>query len=132
MSGPAPVTLVPALVLPLLVPIDYAPGARSALPPISPFFLRPLLGAAFGQGSIYGTTAKLETGAPSAVPVSRRVILLLEPSLQFIAETWSAAGTGAYRFDGLSTNARFTVVSYDHLRDKRAVIADNLLPEVLP
>lgn len=132
MSGPAPVTLVSAVVMPLLLPIDYTPGAKAVLPPCRPSFLQPLLDHAKGLGSVYGFSEKKETGAPAAVPFPCRVALLLEPALQFMGDAWSAAGTGAYRFDGLNVHSRFTAVAYDHTGDKMAVIASGLIPEVLP
>ncbi len=79
-----------------------------------------------GLGYIADVVEKQEKTDPAPSPVSRRVVLLVEPSLQQVAQTWSDPVTGAYRFDGLSMSARFTVVAYDHLRNWRAVIADGL------
>lgn len=129
MALTGPVTLMAPLLVPLLLPIDWTPGARPALPLLVPVLLRPLLGHAMGRGHIAATVKKQEQADPAATPVARRVVLLVEPTLQQVAETWSDAATGAYRFDGLSPEARFTVVAYDHTHNWRAVIADNLAPE---
>lgn len=120
-------TLVVATLLPLLNPRDFSAGG-AVFPSPQWVSARPLLSAAVGQGQghIADTVAKQEEGDLAALPVARRVVLLLEPTLQYVAETTSDAFTGAYRFDGLSMSARFTVVAYDHLHNWRAVIADNL------
>lgn len=80
---------------------------------------------AAGRGSIIGTVK--EKGAPN-MPVKRRVILVDERSMSAFAETWSDAVTGAYRFDNLDTALKFTVLSYDHTGNYRAVIADGQVP----
>jgi hypothetical protein len=80
---------------------------------------------AAGRGSIVGTVK--EKGAPN-MPVKRRVILVDERSMSAFAETWSDTVTGAYRFDNLDTALKFTVLSYDHTGNYRAVIADGQVP----
>jgi len=49
-----------------------------------------------------------------------------------IRETWSEASTGAYLFGRVDMSARYTVVSYDHTQAFRAVVADRVIPEVMP
>lgn len=129
MSAPASVTLVAPITVPVLTPLDWSPGTLHGLPPGGTVLLRPLLGHAMGRGHIAATVKKQEQADPAATPVARRVILLVEPTLQQVAETWSDQATGAYRFDGLNPDARFTVVAFDHLHQWRAVLADNLAPE---
>lgn len=124
MSG-RPATLVAPVFRPLLEPRDFS-GGGAVFPRPQWVSARPLLAMAMGFGHIADKVEKQEEDDPSASPVARRVVLLLEPSLQYVAETTSDALTGAYRFDGLSMAARFTVVAFDHLHNWRAVIADNL------
>lgn len=125
MSG-KPVTLSGPLFLPLLQPLDFSHGLPGRFPGAQIALFKPLLAHAVGLGYIADVVEKQEESDPAPSPVSRRVVLLVEPTLQQVAETWSDPATGAYRFDGLSMSARFTVVAYDHLRNWRAVIADGL------
>lgn len=83
-----------------------------------------------GQGVISGTV-KLD-GTPTDVPVSRRVRLFREQDGVLIREQWSAAGTGAYSFPGIQEGIAYTVISYDHTHNFRAVIADNIIPDLMP
>lgn len=85
-----------------------------------------------GKYRIYGTTEVDAT--PVDVPLRRRVQLYNQRDGRLVRETWSDAATGAYRFDHIrgGDDTRYFVVAFDHTGDKRAVIADNLLPEVLP
>ena len=80
---------------------------------------------------IYGTT-ELDAD-PTDVPVRRRVQLYNQRDGRLVRETWSDAATGAYRFDHIRgcDGTRYFVVAFDHTGDKRAVVADNLLPEVM-
>lgn len=121
-----PLTTHSPLHLPLLEPINFAAGWPPYVPGRGVAFFQPLLAHGHGLGYIESTVEKQEEADPMPVPVARRVVLLVEPTLQPIAETMSDPLTGAYRFDGLSMSARFTVVAYDHLRNWRAVIADGL------
>ena len=85
-----------------------------------------------GGYCIYGTT-ELDAD-PTDVPVRRRVQLYNQRDGRLVRETWSDAATGAYRFDHIrgGDGTRYFVVAFDHTGDKRAVVADNLLPEVMP
>ena len=64
-------------------------------------------------------------------PLARRVLLLSENANTLVAETWSNT-SGDYHFDYLDRDQRYTVVSYDYKQMYRAVIADNLRPDVMP
>lgn len=119
-----PLTAHSVLHVPLLQPRSAGWPVAVTDRPVA--LLKPLLGHAMGLGCIADVVEKQEENDPAPSPVSRRVVLLVEPTLQQVAETWSDPATGAYRFDGLSMSARFTVVAYDHLRNWRAVIADGL------
>lgn len=83
-----------------------------------------------GLGTIYGTVKEKNT--PANTPLRRKVRLMDERSGLVIRETWSDAATGAYEFRGIKQGMPYTVLAYDHAHNYRAVIADNLLPEVLP
>lgn len=64
--------------------------------------------------------------SPTNTPLRRRVRLINERSGLPIRETWSDPVTGAYRFEYIDEKETYTVVSYDHLHDYRAVVANNL------
>ena len=76
-----------------------------------------------GIGRVRGTV-KL-AGTPS-LPVSRRVRLVREKDGLVVREQWSIPATGGYDFKYVDEMQSWTVISYDHTLDKRAVIADNL------
>jgi hypothetical protein len=81
-----------------------------------------------GVGVIAGTVK--EKGIPDQ-PLERRVQLISENTRLLVAETWSDAN-GDYRFEVIDPTQRYTVVSYDHKHLYRAVIADNLQPQLMP
>ena len=81
-----------------------------------------------GHGVIAGTVK--EKGIPDQ-PLVRRVLLVSENTRLLVAETWSDA-SGAYRFEFIDPAQRYTVISYDHPHMYRAVIADNLHPDLMP
>lgn len=81
------------------------------------------------NGRVSGT---VKTKAdPVNLPVHRRVRLHREIDGMQIDETWSDPATGEYEFLYVDREFRYTVVSYDHTHNKRAVIADNLTPEAM-
>ena len=80
-----------------------------------------------GIGVIAGTVK--EKGIPDQ-PLERRVQLFSENTRLLVAETWSDAN-GDYRFEVIDPTQRYTVVSYDHKHLYRAVIADNLEPQLM-
>lgn len=82
-----------------------------------------------GRGQITGTVK--EKGTPDA-PVYRRVRLFRERDALLVAETWSDPITGAYIFTNINPAHRYTVITYDHTGDFRAVAADNLTPDLMP
>lgn len=83
-----------------------------------------------GPGVITGTVE--EKGTPANTPLRRRVVLIEERSRTAIRETWSDADTGAYTFRHIATGMKYTVLTYDHAGNYRAVAADGLTPEVRP
>lgn len=82
-----------------------------------------------GIGRIYGTVEL--KGSPQNMLLRRKVWLLRQSDGIKIRETWSDAATGAYEFNYIDEMQLWTVISFDHTGDKRAVIADGLVPEVI-
>lgn len=82
-----------------------------------------------GVGRIAGTVK--EKGTPDA-PVYRKVRLIREVDGLQLREVWSHPVTGAYSFDYVDEQQLFTVLSYDHTGDFRAVVASGLTPELIP
>lgn len=76
-----------------------------------------------GKGRVKGTTK--DKGSPN-VAVSERVRLYREQDGLLIRELWSTPGTGAYSFDYVDELQTYTVLSYDHDKNFRAVVADGL------
>ncbi len=83
-----------------------------------------------GVGRITGTVK--EKSLPTNVPLHRRVCLLEEKTRLLVAETWSDVTTGNYTFERIDMGRTYTVMSYDHTGLYRAVIADRIVPEMLP
>jgi len=83
-----------------------------------------------GRGRIAGTV-KVD-GNPADTPVYRRVRLFQDVDGVMVAETWSDPVTGAYAFDYIAREQKYTVISYDHTHEFRAVAADNLIPTAIP
>jgi hypothetical protein len=83
-----------------------------------------------GRGRIAGTVK--EKASPTDKPVARRVRLYREPDGRLIRTTWSDPVTGAYEFRNLPMDTKYTVVSHDYAGLYRAVLADNLAPELIP
>lgn len=83
-----------------------------------------------GHGRIVGTVK--EKALPSNAPLRRHVYCMDALTSTIVADLWSDATTGAYVFNDLDLTRRYTVFSYDHTNAYRAVIADNLQPELMP
>lgn len=85
-----------------------------------------------GAGVIAGSVKeKAPQSGNSNRPLVRRVQLFSTQTNLLVAETWSAPD-GSYRFELLDPDQCFTVVAHDHERHYRAVIADQLRPQVGP
>lgn len=82
-----------------------------------------------GNGRIADTVKEKNT--PVNTPLRRRVRLFRDIDGLMIRETWSDAATGAYSFQCIDERYTYSVVSYDHLGNYRAVIADHLTPELM-
>lgn len=85
----------------------------------------------FGGRGVVSGVVKLRA-TPINQPVRRRVWLLRERDAQIVRETWSSAIDGSYSFPFIDETQRYTVIAFDHTHDKRAVIADNLIPDLMP
>ncbi len=79
------------------------------------------------MGIVYGSVQ--QKGTPTNLPLVRKVRLHREVDGLPLRETWSNAA-GNYEFADLSLDYKYTAIAYDHTHDYRAVIADNLTPEV--
>lgn len=82
-----------------------------------------------GTGRVSGTT-KVK-GTPNFA-VHRRVRLHRERDGLIVREQWSDPVTGAYSFDNIDANQKYTVVTHDYEHSFRAVIADNITPDPMP
>jgi hypothetical protein len=76
-----------------------------------------------GNGMITGTVENTPH-----THVYRRVQLIHDATKSIIRETWSDPVTGEYTFTNIDRNATYTVLSYDHTGNYRAVIADKQTP----
>ena len=121
---------IPLLLGPSLLPAHLLGGGAFAKASLasSVFAINQYHG---GAGFVAGTVKERPKGAPegSEVPVWRRVRLYDERRGACIAETWSDATTGAYRFDCIDMGRIYTVLSYDHNGKFVAVAASGLVPE---
>lgn len=128
------------------VPLQASPPVRLVMKLQNPVFLpdenwgqfnvsgvRPLVNITDfegGNGRIYGTVKEKNT--PLNTPLRRRVLLMDERRQVVLQSVWSDSATGNYEFLGVNSKSTYTVISYDHLRNYRAVIADNMMPELMP
>ena len=82
-----------------------------------------------GRGRIAN---KVEIKAsPNNLPAARRVVLHRHTDDKPVAQTWSDAICGMYAFNDIDEKQTYYVVAFDHTGSYRAVIADNLTPEVI-
>lgn len=87
------------------------------------------------RGRVRGTVK--EHVIPTDLPVARRVRLVREVDGMVVREVWSRSVDGAYDFQFVDETAVYSVLSYDHTHNFRAVIADNIsrangLVELMP
>ncbi|WP_230590746.1 hypothetical protein [Delftia acidovorans] len=84
-----------------------------------------------GRGRVRGRTVEQQDKNSPKVPVSRRVRLYRDRDGLLIREAWSNA-QGEYDFPRIDSTIAYTVLSYDHEGDFRAVVADRVTPEAMP
>lgn len=65
---------------------------------------------------------------PPDLPVKKKVGVFCETTGTFVKYTWSEEGTGAYRFDGLNPNLKYSVFAYDDTGTYGASVASGLIP----
>lgn len=82
-----------------------------------------------GQGRIYGPV-ELYNQAGN-IPLARRVRLHRSRDGMLVRETWSDA-QGNYCFDGISERYKYDVIAWDHEGLQQSVVANDLMPEVMP
>lgn len=82
-----------------------------------------------GTGRIFGT---VKVDSSPDVPVHRRVWLMNQRDAVVIRETWSDGTTGEYEFTNIDETQKYSVISFDHTNNFRAVIADSVVPELMP
>lgn len=80
----------------------------------------------FGLGRIANTVKK--KGDPVNIPLRRKVRCIRERDGKVVAETISDPITGAYAFEALVMEERYTVIAYDYEHGYRAAVADNIAP----
>lgn len=80
------------------------------------------------RGRITGTVKRKSD--PLNIPLSRLVRLYRERDGALIREGWSDAN-GVYSFECVEELEKYTVVAWDYQRLYRAVVADNLQPELM-
>lgn len=83
-----------------------------------------------GRGKVVGTVK--QKSLPANTPLGRRVRLINERDGVVVREGWSNPDTGWYEFLDIDPSLTYTVLGYDHLHNFRAVVADNLTPELMP
>ncbi|MGP1680772.1 MAG: hypothetical protein ACTS8S_00390, partial [Giesbergeria sp.] len=82
-----------------------------------------------GAGQIQGNVFR--DADPADLPLRRRVYLHRQRGGLMVQEQWSNAATGAFSFADVDLNERYYVVAFDYKHDYRAVIADNITPELM-
>ncbi len=103
-----------------------------ATPVLAPrFSVRDFYRGGDQSGRVRGRTVEQEDKNSPKVPVSRRVRLYRDRDGLLIREAWSNA-QGEYDFQRIDSTTTYTVLSYDHEGDFRAVAADRVTPEAMP
>lgn len=121
---PLPKILSAVAVRPMSAFGIWTPAKKLIVPPIK------IYDSYFGgTGRISGTT-KVK-GTPNYA-IRRKVRLHRESDGAVAGEVWSDPATGAYAFNNVSTQYKYTVIAYDYEHNYRAVIADNLTPDPMP
>jgi hypothetical protein len=112
--------------------IDQAPPNYSVKSRWAKYLNRNGLKPVGGNGIISGTTKTLGILPAPNAPYASKVRLYQDLTGVFIAETTSNLTTGYYEFLYLDRSRQFTVVAYDNAHSFRAVIDDNVTPDVMP
>ena len=116
----------------VLLSLQAAPSAGAAAPYSGGLLLALQKSRDYIHGGAGFITGTVEEKAAPNVPLRRKVRLHRDVDGMLVRETWSNATTGAYTFTDINPAYTYTVIAYDYAHNYRAVIADNLLPEVQP
>jgi hypothetical protein len=86
----------------------------------------------FGEDSgLYQITGTVKVDGSPDTPVARLVVLFDQLGLRPLRSTWSDGTTGAYTFTKIA-NKKYMVMSFDHTHNFRAVVADQVTPDLMP
>ena len=112
--------------------LRVAPSAGAAAPYSGPKLLDLQKSGDYIHGGVGAITGTVEEKATPNIPLRRRVRLHRDVDGMMVRETWSHATTGAYTFTDINPAYTYHAIAFDYARNYRAVIADNLTPEVAP
>lgn len=112
--------------------LRVAPSAGAAAPYSGPKLLALQKSGDYIHGGVGVITGTVEEKATPNIPLRRRVRLHRDVDGMMVRETWSHATTGAYTFTDINPAYTYHAIAFDYARNYRAVIADNLTPEVAP
>lgn len=82
-----------------------------------------------GAGRVYGT---LKIAGVPNVPVARRLRAFRDSDGKLMNTESSTSALGEWEFSGLPMNDTYTVVAFDDTNAYRGVVADRIVPELLP
>lgn len=112
--------------------LRVAPSAGAAASYSGPKLLALQKSGDYIHGGVGVITGTVEEKATPNIPLRRRVRLHRDVDGMMVRETWSHATTGAYTFTDINPAYTYHAIAFDYARNYRAVIADNLTPEVAP
>ena len=116
----------------VLLALQLVPSAGAAAPYSAPKLLALQKSGDYIHGGAGVITGTVEEKATPNIPLRRRVRLHRDVDGMMVRETWSHATTGAYTFTDINPAYTYHAIAFDYARNYRAVIADNLTPEVAP
>lgn len=116
----------------VLLSLQAAPSAGAAAPYSGGLLLALQKSRDYIHGGAGFITGTVEEKATPNVPLRRKVRLHRDVDGMLVRETWSHATTGAYTFTDINPAYTYHAIAFDYARNYRAVIADNLTPEVAP
>ena len=115
-----------------LLALQLAPSAGAAASYSGPKLLSLQKSGDYIHGGVGVVTGTVEEKAIPNLPLRRKVRLHRDVDGLMVRETWSHATTGAYTFTDINPAYTYHAIAFDYARNYRAVIADNLTPEVAP
>lgn len=115
-----------------LLALQLVPSAGAAAPYSGTKLLTLQKSGDYIHGGVGVITGTVEEKAIPNLPLRRKVRLHRDVDGLMVRETWSHATTGAYTFTDINPAYTYHAIAFDYARNYRAVIADNLTPEVAP